>query len=174
VFPPQPKSVAEEGFDNKWEPSQGADRYRRGLYTFLQRTSPFAQGVTFDAPVLSRSCTRRERSNTPLQALTLLNDPVFFEAAQALAERTLLESRGDVSERIDYVFQIAVARPPSQQERDRLVAYFQEQVFALRRGPNAASTQVAPTNEVAEPAEASAWTSLCSILLNLHEFITRD
>ena len=66
-------------------PVSGADRYRRGLYTFLQRTSPFAQFVTFDLPDTSRACTRRERSNTPLQAFHLLNDPVFVEAAQALA-----------------------------------------------------------------------------------------
>src|SRR5262249_1112966 len=64
VFPPQPESVVQEGFDNKWEESKGRDRYRRGLYTFLQRLSPYAQNVTFDAPALSRSCTRRERSNT--------------------------------------------------------------------------------------------------------------
>jgi hypothetical protein len=141
---------------------------------FIQRTSPFAQGVTFDAPVLSRSCTRRERSNTPLQALTLLNDPVFVEAAQALAERTLRERQGDVSERIEHVFRIALARPPSQQERDRLVAYFQEQISALRQEPQVATSLFATTSGGVEPAEASAWTGLCSVLLNLHEFITRD
>ena len=87
VKPPQPESVSKEGYANSWEPSLGADRYRRGLYTFIQRTSPFAQFVTFDLPDTSRSCTHRERSNTPLQALNLLNDPNFFEAAQALALR---------------------------------------------------------------------------------------
>ena len=83
VYPPQPKEAASYGYSTPWEESPGGDRYRRGLYTWIQRTSPYAQSVTFDLPDPNQACTRRERSNTPLQALTLLNDPVFFEAAQA-------------------------------------------------------------------------------------------
>src|SRR5439155_10152115 len=109
VRPPQPQSVSKEGFDNKWETSAGADRYRRGLYTFIQRTSPFAQFVTFDFPDSTRSCTRRERSNTPLQALDLLNDPVFVEAAQALAARVLREESGGAEQRLERTFLLALA-----------------------------------------------------------------
>lgn len=84
VRPPQPASVSQESYGNTWEVSEGGDRYRRGLYTWVQRTSPFAMHITFDAPNPNHICTRRDRSNTPLQALTLLNDPVIHEAAGAL------------------------------------------------------------------------------------------
>jgi hypothetical protein len=174
VYPPQPESVAKEGFDNKWTPSKGRDRYRRGLYTFIQRTSPFAQNVIFDAPPLSRSCTRRERSNTPLQALTLLNDGVFIEAARALAARVLREKRGGVAERIDHAFQLCLGRPPSPAERQRLTAYYQEQASLLRRDPQAAAKLFPHRIEGVEAVEGGAWTGVASVLLNLHEFITRD
>ena len=86
VFPPQPPGVSTEGTYGglAWQPSPGGDRYRRGLYTYTKRTSPFAMATTFDAPSGEVCVARREVSNTPLQALTLLNDPVFQEAAQAL------------------------------------------------------------------------------------------
>jgi hypothetical protein len=175
VFPTQPESVSLEAETrHKWKPSQGADRYRRGLYTFLQRLTPFAQKVTFDAPAPSRSCTRRERSNTPLQALTLLNDPVFFEAAQALAARVLHESKPDPADRIDRAFRLCLARPPRPAERERLAAYYQEQLSILRQEPAAAAKLFPGRVEGVEPMEGAAWTAVCSVLLNLHEFITRD
>ena len=92
--PPQPKGVAELSYAGsvKWDESTGADRYRRGLYIHFQRTVPYPQLMNFDAPAASLACTRRERTNTPLQALNLLNDPVFFEAAQGLAFRIMRES----------------------------------------------------------------------------------
>src|ERR1044071_4791309 len=127
VKPPQPASVSKEGYRNSWEPSPGAYRYRRGLYTFIQRTSPFAQFVTFDLPDTSRSCTRRERSNTPLQALNLLNDPAFLEAAQALATRIQSEVRGTDEQRLTHAFVLVLSRPPKPTESKRLLAYLQQQ-----------------------------------------------
>ncbi len=175
VRPPQPESVTMEGFgENGWIASEGADRYRRGLYTFILRTSPFAQMVTFDGPSPSETCTRRERSDTPLQALTLLNDPVFFETAQALARRILREKAGNISDRIDYGFGLCTGRPPTSPERDRLVAYFHEQQQILRDDPQAAEALAAESMEGVAPAEAGAWVGLSTVLLNLHEFITRD
>ncbi|HUY35506.1 MAG TPA: PSD1 and planctomycete cytochrome C domain-containing protein [Pirellulales bacterium] len=174
VFPPQSESVAKEGFDNSWIVSQGPDRYRRGLYTFIQRLSPFAQNVTFDAPATSGICTRRERSNTPLQALTLLNDPVFFEAAQALAARVLREAPGGVAERIDHAFQLCLARRPTSDETARLSAYYQEQLAILRQEPQAAGALFRGYVEGVDPSEGAAWSCLASVLLNLHEFITRN
>jgi hypothetical protein len=161
VHPPQPDAVSEAGFDNKWPTSEGADRYRRGLYTFIQRTSPFAQSIIFDAPDPTLPCARRERSNTPLQALTLLNDPVFFEAAQALARRALREQQGTAAQRIDYAFRVCVGRSPTATESDRLVTYHHRQEDILR-------------NESIEDVHFEAWVGICGILLNLDEFITRE
>ena len=98
VKPPQPKGVAELSYAGsvKWVESTGPDRYRRGLYIHFQRTTPYPQLMNFDAPSANLSCTRRERTDTPLQALNLMNDPVFFEAAQALAFRVMREASGRV------------------------------------------------------------------------------
>jgi hypothetical protein len=174
VFPPQPPSVVMQAFEAPWPESKGPDRYRRAIYTWLQRTAPFAQFVTFDAPDPVRTCSRRERSNTPLQALTLLNDPVFFEAAQALANRVLTEKQGTVSERIDYAFGLCVGRPPSAEERDRLSGYFEKQKEILRKEPHAPGKLFANRVEGIDPVEAGAWVGLSSVLLNLDEFITRE
>lgn len=170
VKPPQPASVSQEGFSNEWEPSSGADRYRRGLYTFLQRTSPFAQFVTFDLPDTSHSCTRRERSNTPLQALNLLNDPVFVEMAQALAGRAQREAPGDDLQRLVHTYLLVLARPPSAAESDRMLNYLQQQreIFAHDSAAASQLLQEAPLG--CEPA----WIAVCSVLLNLDEFITRE
>jgi hypothetical protein len=174
AFPPQPSSVVMEGFDSAWTPSKGPDRFRRGLYTFLQRLSPFAQTVTFDAPALSRSCTRRERSNTPLQALTLLNDPVFVKAAQALAARVLRDRPGDFADRLEYAFRLGLSRPPTARERDRLTTYYMQQIALLRDEPATAACLFPQKLAGIDAAEGAAWTGVASVLFNLHEFITRD
>jgi len=172
VRPPQPESVSQQGFDNKWVVSEGSQRYRRGLYIFLQRTSPFAQLVTFDLADPGRSCTRRERSNSPLQALTLLNDEVFFEAAQALAVRILLEQPGSAADRIAYGFRLAVAREPDAVEKNRLASYLERQTEVFRQNRAEAEAMMAVHIEGVDPAERAAWVALSSVLLNLDEFIT--
>ncbi len=113
VRPPQPKGVAELGYANsvKWKESTGNDRYRRGLYIHYQRTTPYPFLVNFDEPDSNLTCTRRRSSNTPLQALNLMNDPVFYEAAESFAKRVST---------IDQAFQLALNRPPSEAERQRL------------------------------------------------------
>ncbi|MCC6795145.1 MAG: DUF1553 domain-containing protein [Candidatus Hydrogenedentes bacterium] len=184
VRPQQPDSVSMEGFDNKWIVSEGAEKYRRGLYTFIQRTSPFGQSVTFDLPDTGRPCTRRERSNTPLQALNLLNDPMFVECAQSLAQRVesnslrrMREGKAtSVNESIDFVFRVCLARAPKQEELERLAQYLNDQASIYGTDPNAAailtkSDGKTVANESIEPA---AWTALCSVILNLDEFITRE
>lgn len=174
VKPPQPASVSKEGFDNKWETSKGADRYRRGLYTFIQRTSPFAQFVTFDFPDSSRSCTRRERATTPLQALNLLNDPVFFEAAQALATRIWNQSPDGDTERLNQAFLLTLSRLPQPEESKRLLAYLQQQktLFGAEDASVHELLKDTSTNDIS--AERAAWVALASVLLNLDEFITRE
>src|SRR5207249_10486271 len=113
VFPPQPPGVSTEGAYGglAWKVSPGGDRYRRGLYTFSKRTAPYAMFTTFDAPSGEVCVARREVSNTPLQALTLLNDPAFTEAAQALG-RVMAAREGPVVERVDYLFRRCLTRLP--------------------------------------------------------------
>ncbi|MBL8852065.1 MAG: DUF1553 domain-containing protein [Planctomycetaceae bacterium] len=156
VFPPQSERVTMEAFGyNGWPVSTGADRYRRGLYTFTLRTSPFAQSIIFDAPAPVAACTRRDRSNTPLQALTLLNDAVFVEMAESLGKRIAAEPGGNDSERIGFAMELCLSRPAMSAEVARLQAYVDEQRSAA-------------------VDEAQLWGDVAAIVLNLHEFITRD
>jgi hypothetical protein len=173
VRPPQPDSVSQEGFDNQWIPSPGRDRYRRGLYTFIQRTSPFAMHVTFDGAHPARICPRRERSNTPLQALLLLNDPVFFDCARALALRTLRESPGSDSQRMELVYRLCTGRRPLAQEEDRLAMLLNSLLDEFRKDPQSVAGILPQGINPADAVHAAAWTGVCSVLLNLHEFITR-
>jgi hypothetical protein len=186
VFPPQPASVAKEGFSNDWKASVGADRYRRGLYTWLQRLSPYAHNVTFDAPPTNAVCVRRDRTNSPLQALALLNDPVFDEAARAFAERLLIEGPAGDTQRIEWLMRVAVGRRPTAAET-RILATYRRQSFdrasaatAVRHDEAAADVASGaagggdqkPSGQ--RSAELAAWTGVCGIVLNLHEFVTRE
>jgi hypothetical protein len=170
VRPPQPKGVAELGYGNsvKWNEDQGPARYRRGLYVHYQRTTPYPMLSNFDEPDSNLKCTRRRRSNSPLQALNLMNDPVFFEAAQALAYRLSTETAGNAGARVDQAFQYALGRMPTQTERQRRLQFLEDQASRLNQNPKAAA-QVAPV----EPM-AAAWVSVSRVLLNLDEFKTRE
>jgi hypothetical protein len=191
VRPPQPPEIASLSYAGsvKWVDSTGPDRYRRGLYTWFQRTSPYPALMTFDSPDSNLPCTRRERSNTPLQALTLLNDVVFVECAQALGRRILRAPTeklvaadgtggGDdllVNARVQYAFQLCLARKPSDKELARMLdlynaarTEFDKDTEAAKRVTGEASTESRP------PAESAAWTVVARTLLNLDEFITRE
>ena len=119
IRPVQPESISKLTYANgaPWQESEGPDRYRRGLYIHYQRTSPYPQLVNFDEPDSNTACTRRRRSNSPLQALNLLNDPVFVEAAQALAARVLAEAP-DEPARIERMFRLCLGRAPDGAERE--------------------------------------------------------
>jgi hypothetical protein len=173
VFPPQPPNVTTEGTYGQlaWTASTGPDRYRRGLYTYSKRTAPYAAFATFDAPSGEVCVARREVSNTPLQALTLLNDPVFVEAAQALG-RLMAGRPGTVEERVEYVFRRCLTRPPTRGEKEMLVGFFEAQKRRF------AEKQLDPT-AVAGPGEGdaterAAWTALARSLFNLDEAITKE
>src|SRR4029077_19814855 len=118
VRPPQAPGISELTYAGsaKWVESTGPDRYRRGLYTWFQRTSPYPMLMTFDAPDSNVCVVRRERSNTPLQALTLLNDTAFVEGAPARARRVLPEAPWEDVERLRYAFRLCVAREPTAAE----------------------------------------------------------
>ena len=138
VKPPQPAGVAELSYANsvKWVESQGADRYRRGLYIHFQRTTPYPQLTNFDAPNANLSCTGRERTDTPLQALDLMNDPVFFEAARAMAFRLMREPASDFHGRLNDAYRIALARWPTDHEAQAMQNYFNQTVHDLEQNPN--------------------------------------
>lgn len=160
VFPPQPDGVMNLGQSKRaWVASTGANRHRRALYTHHWRATPHPAIAVFDAPDGFSACTRRLRSNTPLQALTLLNDLQFFEFAEALAARVLREGGATEASRLDHAFRLCVSRPPTASERTRLLALLRD-----LQTPNA-------TDPAATPQ--AAWTTIARVLLNLDETITR-
>ncbi len=155
VYPPIPEGVLSLGqVKRAWPLSQGADRYRRGLYTFIFRATPPPSLSVFDAPDGFSTCTRRIRSNTPLQALTLLNDSAAVEFAQALARRVAQEAKTD-EQRLSHAFQVCVSRLPTRQERQALTRLLQAE-------RNAGAT------------EDQAWETVGRVMLNLDETITRE
>jgi hypothetical protein len=173
VFPPQPASVTTEGAYGAlpWNPSVGADRYRRGLYTFSKRTTPYAMFATFDSPSGESCVARREVSDTPLQALTLLNDTVFIEAAQALG-RSTAALPGAAEARAAVLFRRCLVRPASDDERAALVAFYRTQHERLERKELDAATIAGPGP--GDPLEPAAWTILARALLNLDEMVVKD
>jgi mono/diheme cytochrome c family protein len=178
VHPPQPSGISDLTYAGsaKWVESKGSDRYRRGLYTWFQRTSPYPMLMTFDAPDSNVCCVRRERSNTPLQALTLLNDAVFFECAQALGRRAIEESCCDcLDERIRHAFRACLARDPSAEELTLLGRIYETLLGECKARPEDAAKLVGTAKPSgAEPAEAAAWVALARTILNLDEFVTRE
>jgi len=177
VKPPLPADVAALGYANsvKWQESSGADRYRRGLYIFFQRTVPYPMLATFDAPESNVTCTRRERSNTPLQSLTLLNDPVFFETAQALGRRMVHEHPDDQSERIQAGFRWCLARRPTDVELTQLQSLYDEMRTLLQENEQAAAELVGDEKVPAEQRnEIAASVAVARIIMNLDEFVTRE
>jgi mono/diheme cytochrome c family protein len=171
VFPPQPDGVMNLGqMRREWKADRGPNRYRRGLYTFFWRATPHPLLMVFDAPDATRACTRRVRSNTPLQALTLLNDEAFFEFAQALGDRVREEGPADDLGRLRYAFRLCLSRAPGERELRRLA-----ELLAQQR-PECACEDSLPNGEAAfaGAAERAAWTTVARVLLNLDEFITRE
>jgi len=153
-YPAQPKEIFSFTQASKpWPESQGADRYRRGMYTFIWRQSQHPLLTTFDAADAQTACTRRNRSNTPLQALHLANDPVFVEIADALGKRIVKEGPTEDAGRVEYAFQLCFSRKPTTNETERLVAYRQS---------------------VKDGSPEKAWMLVARVLLNLDEFITRE
>lgn len=171
VRPPQPRGVTEVAYGSPhWVASRREDRHRRSIYTFLKRTAPFAMYRTFDASS-GESCTaRRDRSNTPLQALTLLNDVMFVEAAQAMG-RLLAAHRGDDAARVRYGFRRLLIRRPSDEESQLLVKFVKTQRARFRSGKlNAEAVSGGKRNAV----DVAAWTTLARALFGLDEAVTRN
>jgi len=172
VFPPQPPGVTTEGTYGRldWTPSTGEDRYRRSLYTFSKRTAPFAMYNTFDAPSGEACVARRDVSNTPLQALTLLNDVMFVEAARAMGNEFAVRD-GTVPQRIAAMFRRVLVRPAKPEEIETLAAFYEHQRARLEAGELEAKTVAG--EGAGEVIDRAAWTLVARILFNLDEAITK-
>jgi hypothetical protein len=184
VYPPAPEFLflPPASYGTKtWPTETGEDRYRRALYGFRYRSVPDPMLDVFDAPKADTSCIRRSRANTPLQALATLNEPLFLEAARALALQVLESEIADTHDGVNYAFRRCVARAPSSAESDELVSFFNRQRKRFESGELDAwamlDTSPSFRNHLpggASPSEAAAWTALSRVLLNLDETITKE
>ena len=184
VFPYQPKGLWEEmAFGQEYSaqtytPSHGPDLYRRSMYTFWKRTVPPASLSTFDAPDREKCSARRLLTNTPLQALVLLNDPTYVEAARSLAQRTLQSAGPNPADRVDYAFRLATARKPDAQERHILLDLAKKKLADYQHDPDAAAKLISVGESKADDhlraGELAAWTTVASAILNLDETITKE
>ncbi len=181
VYPEQPDGVWNVPYsDMKWETSAGPDRHRRSLYTFYRRSSPYPSLVSFDAPSREQCTVRRVRTDTPLQALTTLNDPVFVEAARALARRMQREGGPRASERIGHGFRLCTAQRPGEAELAALVAFLGREEDRFARDPEAAHALLGAAE--AQPqggdprsaAEQAGLIMVANVLLNLDATLTRE
>jgi hypothetical protein len=178
VKPPQPTSGLNAAFGGNidWKTSDGLDRYRLGLYTTWRRSNPYPSMTTFDAPNREVCTLTRSRTNTPLQALVTLNDPVYVEAAQALARRI---DCGDASveQKVEYGFRLCLARSPSTEERDRLVRLYQASRERFNSDPKTAhalaTAPLGPLPAGASEINLAAWTVVSNVLLNLDEMLMK-
>jgi len=158
VYPPAPEFLFQPPVSygpKNWKEEKGEDRFRRALYTFRYRSVPYPVLQNFDAPNGDIACVRRSRSNTPLQALTTLNEPLFMEAAKALAARALTEGGATDGMKLTYAFRRTVARKPTEKESATLLAFLAKQKQRF-------------------PDPVQAWTALSRVLLNLDETITKE
>ncbi len=179
VFPPQPDGMWQAAFngDRTWATSSGEDRWRRGLYVFWRRTVPYPSMETFDAPSRETCTIRRIRTNTPLQAFVTLNDPVYVEAAQALARRIVQQGGGSVAERARQALVLCTGRPAVEADVETLVALHASELAHYSAHPEdalqAASDPLGPPPEQADVADLAAWTVVATVLLNLDAVLVR-
>ena len=168
IYPYQPNGIWSKvgGTSYKYKVSPGTERHRRGLYVILKRGSPYPSFVNFDATARLACTVKRSRTNTPLQALTLLNDPVYVEAAEALARRAVDENpRASLVEQLEYAFQLCTGRRPTDTENNAL-HYLYTETYSTAQNSKRHIDQ--------EAAKSKAWYSVATVLLNLHETITKD
>jgi mono/diheme cytochrome c family protein len=183
IIPPVPQNVLDYNFTYPayWVPTEGPDRYRRTLYALRKRSMPDPVLSSFDAPNADSGCARRVRSNTPLAALTALNETIFTEAARAMALRVLREAGGDDAQRADYAFRLCTSRSPAPAERDeilRLLASRRQKLaegwLDIREVATGDSTKLPEIPPHATPQDAAAWTLVSRVLLNLDETISKN
>ncbi len=184
VYPPAPEFLFQPPASygpKTWKEETGPERYRRSLYVFKFRSAPFPMLQTFDAPNGDFSCVRRQRSNTPLQALVSLNEPVFVECAQALARQTLAEGGQTDADRIAYAFRRTLSRPPTTDEKQELLSLLHKEKTRIGAGWVNVNELATGKNELpaklpagTTPTQLAAYTVVSRVLLNLDETITKE
>ncbi len=182
VMPYQPPNIWEPvafGGSNTrfYKRGNGSDLYRRSVYTFFKRTAPHPMFANFDAPAREQFCLKRERSNTPLQALQLMNDVQHFEAARGLGQRAM-KGASNSGERVDFIFRSVLARPPRVEEKEIVADFFEKQLAKYRKAPEEAGKAIhfgesKPAVDL-DPAELAAWSLVANLILNMDEAIVRN
>ena len=178
VMPPQPDGVWQIVYSgDQWRNSKGEDRYRRGLYTYWRRTSPYPSMMAFDATSREVCTVKRTRTNTPLQALVTLNDPVYVEAAQALARRAVEEGGVSMRRRAQWLFTTALGRVPSRDELDALLTLYRAEHAHFREDEEAAlamaTKPIGPLPEDEDAHTLAAWTVVGNAVMNTDEFLSK-
>ncbi len=176
VYPYQPEGIWDVPYSSvKWEQSKGEDQFRRGLYTFLRRSSPYPSMTTFDAPSREVCTIRRVRTNTPLQALNGLNDPMFFDAARALARRVMAEGGASAQSRAAYAFRLLTSRALPDAQARQILAWLEKEQSRLTRDSSAAR-QIVGDHDVpaGDLPQLAAWTLVSNVLLNMDEAVTKE
>jgi hypothetical protein len=179
VKPYQPEKYWENlNFPQReWQNDSGESLYRRGLYTWWQRSFLHPSLLAFDAPSREECTAERNRSNIPQQALVLLNDPTYVEAARVFGARIVKEAQGDTAQRIEWAMQAALQRAPTADEAETLSSLYNKHLQDYQKDPTAAEALLKvgamPAPEAQDKAQLAAWTHVARVLLNLHETITR-
>ena len=177
VFPLQPDGIWNVPYSgDTWVTSPGEDKYRRGIYTFWRRSAPYPAFITFDATSREFCTVRRIRTNTPLQAMTTLNDPAFLEAARGLANRIGTEGGATPKERIAFAFKCCVSRTPAESESKRLTALFSQEERRYLSDLESATKLIGVKRNAtpAEVARQAAWIVVANVLLNMDETLTKE
>jgi len=176
MFPYQPEGIWDVPYsDEKWIQSKGEDQYRRSIYTFMRRSAPYPSLSTYDAPSREFCTVRRVRTNTPLQALTSLNDPYFFDAARGVARRMTKEGGAGNTERATYGFRLCVSRKPASGELSSILSFYQEQLSRYKQDKQAAGQVIGENaDQSVDPADLAAWTMVANVLLNMDETISKE
>jgi hypothetical protein len=174
VRPPQPNLGVSAAFGGSidWQTSTGEDKFRRGVYTQWRRSNPYPSMSTFDAPNRDTCVVRRARTNTPLQALVTMNDPVYVEAAQALAKRAM-NVQGKLEDRVTFLFRQCLVRPPTEAEVKRLVKLYEDAQTKFRKDADKANKVAGPLTAMVDPASHAAMTVVANVVLNLDEMLMK-
>jgi hypothetical protein len=180
IYPPQPSGIWRHVGRNapKYIVATNEDRFRRGLYVVWRRGAPYVSFMNFDAPDRGSCVVRRPRTNTPLQALTLLNDEAYVEMAMAFAGRILTEAKGPPEAKINYAYKTALGRAPRAAETSYLKRLILKRLTYFEINPKEATNLIANTKGWKMPnemnkGELAAWFYIANILLNLDETITK-